>query len=143
MRDIMNNLDFKMAVAPAAALVNANTAFVSAILDARDASAVALLIQLGAITDADATLAVTMAESDASNMAGSNAVAAADLVGTLALAAATFANDNACRKIGYIGNKRYIQATITPSLNDVGSIFLSATWVLGHMNRKPTANPPV
>lgn len=143
MRDLMNNLDFKRALSPVAALVNSNTPFVSAILDTRDAGAVALLIQLGAITDADATLAVTMAESDASNMAGSNAVAAVDLTGTLVLAGATFANDDACRKVGYTGNKRYIQATITPSANDAGSIFLSATWVLARLNRVPAANPPV
>jgi hypothetical protein len=143
MRDLANNVDFKMAIAPAAALVNANTAFVTSILDMRDASAVALLIQLGAITDADATLTVTGAESDASNMAGSNAIAAADLTGTLVLAGANFANDNACRKIGYVGARRYIQFTITPALNDAGSIFLSATWVLSRLNRAPSANPPV
>jgi hypothetical protein len=142
MRDLVNNLDFKRAISPAAALTNANTAFVSQILDTRDAGAVALLIQLGAITDADATLAVTMDESAASDMSGSNAVAAADLVGTTALAGATFANDDGCRKIGYVGAKRYIRATITPSNNDAGSIFLSATWVLARLNRVATANPP-
>ena len=143
MRDLANNLDFKRALSPVAALTNANTPFVSTILDTRDAGSVALLIQLGAITDADATLTVSMAESDASNMAGSNAVAASDMIGTLVLAGATFANDDACRKIGYVGSKRYIQATITPALNDVGSIFLSATWILARLNRAPTANPPV
>lgn len=143
MRDLMNHIDVKRAISPAAALTNANTAFVSQILDTRDASAVALIIQLGAITDADATLAVTMDEGNVANLSDASAVAAADLVGTLALAGATFAADDACRKIGYIGNKRYIRATITPSANDAGSIFLSASWILSRLNRSPAANPPV
>ena len=55
----------------------------------------------------------------------------------------TFGDDNETRKIGYIGDKRYVRLTITPTGNDSGNIFLAAIALLGHPDLQPTANPPV
>jgi hypothetical protein len=140
LRDIANNLTLKRAVSPQAARTD-NTAIVSEILDVRDFEGVMLAIQLGANTDANATFAVLLEESDASNMSGQNAVADADLNGTEALAGFQFDDDNECRKLGYNGNKRYIRATITPTGNDSGNIFLAASWVCKPW-RLPAENPP-
>jgi len=140
LRDLSSNLTLKRAVSPQAARTD-NTAIVSEILDTRDMDGVMLAIQLGANTDANAIFAVVIDEGTASDLTGSNAVADADLVGTEALAGFQFDDDNECRKIGYVGTKRYIRATITPTGNDSGNIFLSASWVCKPL-RVPAENPP-
>jgi hypothetical protein len=54
---------------------------------------------------------------------------------------ASISADNLIKKIGYIGGKRYVQATITPT-NNTGNVFLAALWILGKNNMRPTPNPP-
>lgn len=139
MRDIMDNLDLKRAISPQAARTD-NTAIVSTVADLLGYDGAMLAINLGALTDADATFAVLMEESDDNSTF--TTVAAANLNGTAALAGFIFSDDNKLRKIGYVGIKRYIRATITPSANDSGNIFVAAEWVLRPL-RKPAANPPV
>lgn len=141
MKDLANNIHPVPAIAPVAARTD-NTAIVSAILDVQGANSAMLAIITGTNTDANATFAVLIEESDASDMSGATAVADKDLNGTEALAGFTFADDVECRKIGYTGSKRYIRATITPSGNDAGNIFLAAIWLKGHLNIAPAANPP-
>jgi hypothetical protein len=128
----------KRAISPVS--VADNTAQVSEILDTRDMGAVMLAIATGSIADADATFAVLIEEGNASNLSGGNAVADADLIGTEALAGFQFDDDNECRKIGYVGNKRYIRATITPTGN-ASAALLSAMWVC-MPRRVPAENPP-
>ncbi len=142
MRDQMNNLHVLTAIEPVAARTN-NTAIVSSIIDVRGYDSLTFAIAVGTNTDADVTFAVTMDESDAANMSGSNAVAATDLVGTYARAGYTFGDAAETRKIGYIGSKRYVRLTITPSGNDSGNIFVAAVAILGNPQQAPTPNPPV
>lgn len=141
MRDLINNIDMKRAIAPAAATTD-NTARVSQILDRLGVESLALAIILGDLADADATFAVTMEHGDASDLSDATAVPADQLNGTLALAGFNFSNDNAIRKIGYTGGKRYVRATITPA-NNTGNFFVSALWILGKNNLRPTPNPPI
>jgi hypothetical protein len=140
MRDLANNLNFRPAFVPGAAVTD-NTAQVSSILARAGYESVVLALVTGVESDADATFAVTMAESDNSDMSGSSAVAASDLIGTTALASFDFSSDSACRKIGYVGSKPFVQATITPSAN-TGNLFVAGMWVLGGARTTPTANPP-
>jgi hypothetical protein len=140
LRDLFNNINIKPVFPPVAAVVD-NTAQVSTILDTFGFGSAVLALVTGTLTDADATFAVTLAESNDPAMAGSNAVAAGELLGTLALASFTFADDIKCKKLGYIGAKRFIQATITPSAN-TGNLFVSGAWILGHPVSSPTSNPP-
>lgn len=142
MRDQMNNIHVLTAIEPVAARTN-NTAIVSSIIDVRGYDSLTFAIAVGTNTDTDVTFAVTMEEADASNMSGSNAVAAADLVGTYALAGYNFGDDAETRKIGYIGAKRYVRLTITPSGNDSGNIFVAAVAILGNPQQAATPNPPV
>ena len=142
MRDQMNSLHVLSAIPPVAARTD-NTAIVSSIIDTLGYGACTFAIVTGTNTDVNATFAVTMDEGDASDLSGSNAVAAADLVGTYALAGYTFADDAETRKIGYVGTKRYVRLTITPTGNDSGNIFVAAVAVLGMPSIAPTANPPV
>lgn len=141
MRDLISRLDFKRAFSPAAATTD-NTALVSSILDRRGAESVALVLNLGSLADADATFAVTLDHGDAANLSDAVAVPSDMMNGTLTLASFDFSADNALRKLGYVGGKRYVRATITPT-NNSGNAFISGVWVLGRNNLAPTANPPV
>jgi hypothetical protein len=136
----MNHLHFKPAFPPIAAVVD-NTAQVSTFLDTYLFGSAVLALVTGTLTDPDATFAVTFNESNDPAMAGANAVAANDMTGTTALASFTFADDVECSKIGYIGAKRFIQATITPTGN-TGNLFVAGIWVQGHPASQPTQNPP-
>jgi len=138
MHDIMNGLDLKRAVSPQAARTD-NTAIVSTVADLKGYDGCMLAINIGANTDANATFAVLIEDSDDNSAYA--AVADEYLNGTEALAGFQFDDDNELRKIGYVGIKRYARATITPSGNDSGNIFVSAEWVLRPL-RSPAANPP-
>lgn len=140
MRDITNNLTLKRALAPVVAGTD-NTAYVSQILDTRDYDAVMLAIQIGTNTDVDVTFTVLLEESNDPGMSGQNAVADADMNGTELLAGFQFDDDNECRKLGYIGSKRYIRATITPANNGAGNIYIAGLWVCKPL-RAPAENPP-
>jgi hypothetical protein len=139
MRDLMNRLHVLPAFVPAAAVVD-NTAQVSAVADLKGFGACMLAFVTGNDADADATFSVLIEDSD-DNVTFA-AVAAAYLDGTAALAGYTFADDGETRKIGYVGTKRYVRATITPA-NNTGNVFLGGMWVLGQPARQPTANPPM
>lgn len=139
-KDLMNMVDVKRAISPVS--VADNTAQVSQIIDRQGFDSLTFLIALGSIADVDATFAVTMDEGAAANLSDASAVAAADLIGTYALAGFQFDSDDKCRKIGYKGSKRYVRLTITPS-NNASAALMSAVAVLGGAMLKPTANPPV
>jgi hypothetical protein len=142
MRDLHNHIYPKRGLSPKAATTD-NTAYVSEIVDTLGFGAAEFIILIGANTDTDATFAVLVEDSDAANMDPATAVADADLLGTEAVAAFTAdADDNKVRKIGYVGNKRYVRVTITPTGNNSGNIFIAGVWILGHPDVMPTANPP-
>lgn len=137
MKDLMNLIDVKNSISPAS--VSDNTAAVGTAIDRQGYDSVTYLINVGSVADADATFAVTMDESD--DNSSWNAVAATDLIGTLALASFQFDSDNKVFKLGYKGAKRYTRLTITPSNNASAAVF-GAVCVLGGAMLKPTANPP-
>lgn len=142
MRDLMNHVHPVRAISPVAAATD-NTAIVSQIIDRKGYDSLTFAILAGANTDANATFAVLVEDGDQSDLSDNAAVDDLQLVGTEALAGFTFADDNETRKIGYIGDKRYVRLTITPSGNDSGNIFVAAIALLGHPDLQPTANPPV
>lgn len=124
--DIHNTTKFSRAISPVS--VADTTAQVSQILDTANYGANELVIATGSIADADATFTVLIEEGDNSALSDASAVADADLLGTEAQAAFQFDDDNETRKIGYIGSKRYLRATITP-VNNASAALLSAVWV--------------
>lgn len=141
MRDYMNRVDIRRAISPVAAGTD-NTPIVSQIIDLAGYEGCVFGINIGTNTDADATFAVTMDHGDAANLSDAAAVPAANLTGTLALASFTFADDNKSRKIGYVGPKRYVRMTITPTGNNSGNIFVAAQAILFGARYSPTPNPP-
>lgn len=140
MKDLFNHVHLVRAISPVS--VADNTAQVSQIIDRRGFDSVTFAILTGSLADADATFAVLLEESDDSGMSGAVAVPDAELLGTEALAGFQFDDDNETRKLGYVGNKRYLRLTITPASNASAGL-LAAVAILGHPALMPTANPPV
>lgn len=141
MRDQMNLLDPKTAIKPQTQ-TNADTAIVGPIVDLKGCQSATLIVLAGTMTDADVTCAVTLEHGDDSGLSDTAAPAAADLVGTLALMNFQFDDDIECRKIGYVGAKRYVRATITPTGNNSGALPVAAVWIRGNLAASPAANPP-
>lgn len=140
MRDSISNWQVKRALSPVS--VADNTAQVSQIIDRQGYDSLAFLIATGSLADADATFTVLMEEGDVSNLSDAAAVADADMVsqtnGTAPETAAsfTFAADDQVRKIGYLGNKRYLRLTITPAVN-ASAALLAVIAVLSRAEHKP------
>lgn len=130
MRDQSQKLKIRPLINPAAAITD-NTPQVSNIIDTLGFDSVTLCVHVGAFTDADATTTVLVEEGDVATLTDAAAVADADLIGTEAGMAPTFANDNTVCKIGYIGDKRYIRVTITPAAN-ASDLFVSGVAILGN-----------
>lgn len=136
--DILNTLAMRRLISPFRQ-TNSSTAVVSQILDRQGYDRVGIVIQTGDLTDANATFACTLEESNDSGMSGAVAVAASDLVGGTVASALNFAfgDDNVFKQIGYIGTKRYLRLTITPTGNDSGNLDVSAFAVLGGGLKQP------
>lgn len=137
MRDNVSDIKVTRAISPAAA-ITANGTTTSQIANRADFDALALLIQAGAITDGQ--WVVTLYESDASDMTGETAVAAADLLGLSGAATLTIlaTDDNVARKIGYKGSKQYVRAKAVQSGATSGG-FLSASWLQSFPKVAPLA----
>lgn len=138
--DLHNNIHVKRAISPVSEA--GTTALVSEIIDRKGYGSLEFIIATGSIADADATFTVLVEDGDNSSLTDNAAVADAQLLGTEVLAAFQFDDDNDVRKIGYIGNKRYVRLTITPVAN-ASAALISAIALLGSPALVPTANPPV
>ncbi len=137
--DLHNSINPIRAISPVS--VADNTAQVSQIIDRRGYGALEFIIATGSIGDADATFTVLVEDGSEANLSDAAAVADEQLLGTEVLAGFQFDSDDKTRKIGYIGNKRYVRLTITPAGN-ASAALLSAVAVLGCPELAPTANPP-
>lgn len=133
--DLHNTISYKVGVVPQTQ-TNADTAIVGRIIDMLGFESAEYIIATGTLTDAGCTVAVLLEEGAASNLSDAAAVADADLLGTEALAAFDQADDIAVRKLGYIGTKRYIRMTLTPTGNAAGDIPVAAVVALKPTNRK-------
>lgn len=131
MADLFNNIKCSLAEPPVAALTNANTPFVSTILDTAGFGSAVFVGILGTNTDADCTFTVLVEDGDDSALGDNAAVADEHLHGVEAMGL-DFADDNKVFKIGYCGPKRYVRVTVTPAANGAGDIFFAAVWVQGH-----------
>lgn len=135
--DLHSNIKVSRAIAPAAATTD-NTAWVSAILDTQNYDTNELVLQAGALADADVTLTTLLEESNDPAMSGANAVSDNDLIGLESEASFSFADDNLTKKLGYKGSKRYIQAKVTPA-NNAGNAFLAAVWIQANGRKAPAS----
>jgi len=139
MRDMMNNVHPVVAIDPQSP--TAATAIVGNIIDRLGYNSVTFAILLGTLAAAAITGTVLIEEGDDSGLSDAAAVADADLVGTEALAGYTQTADGETRKIGYLGTKRYVRMTVTPTSNNA-SMPIACVALLGNPNVAPTTNPP-
>ena len=141
MRDGLNDVQVVRAIPPAAAITD-NTPLVSEKIDRTGFAGVLIAISLGNLAATAASFTSLLQESDTGDFAGEeNDVADVDLLGTEALASFDQSADNACRKLGYKGIKRYVRLTITPSGNNAAA-YIAVIAVLFGAVQQPTANPP-
>jgi hypothetical protein len=137
-KDLHNSIHPSRGLSPVKQ-TNADTAFVSEILDTAGYESAEFVILLGALTDTGVTFVVLVEDGDASNLSDNAAVADAFLLGTETTATFNQADDNEVRKIGYIGSKRYVRVIITPTGNSSGDINIAGCWLQGHARHQPTA----
>jgi hypothetical protein len=133
---LANDLKQVLVLAPLATAVADNTAQVGAIVDHRGFASVTYFIVTGTLADADATFAVTLSHGDQSNLSDAAAVTDAQLIGTLAGASFTFADDAKVIKLGYVGGKDFSRITVTPSAN-TGAAPLAIIAVLSDPRKSP------
>jgi hypothetical protein len=136
MRDLYNHIEVRRAISPVSEA--GDTPLVSQIIDRQGFDTLTFLIATGSIADANATFAVLVEDGNNSALSDNGAVSDAQLLGTEALAGFQFDDDNKVRKIGYVGDKRYVRLTITPSGNS-GAALVSAVAVLSQAATQPTA----
>ncbi len=142
MKDLHNNIKCSLAEPPVAALTNANTPFVSTILDTADFGSAEYVGILGTNTDADVTFTVLVEDGNDSGLSDNAAVADVHLLGVEAMGL-NYDSDNKVFKIGYVGPKRYVRVTVTPVANGAGDVFFAAAWIQGHPRKGPQSTQVV
>lgn len=121
LRDIHNNVVGSRGISPVSS--SNDTPLVSEIIDTAGYGAVEAFILIGSVGDADATFTVLVEDGNDSGLSDNGAVDDAYLLGIEGVAATPtgasfrYDSDNTVKKIGYIGPKRYVRITITPSGN--------------------------
>jgi hypothetical protein len=137
MRDLHSNIDVRRVISPVS--VADNTPQVGQIIDKAGFDSLEFLISAGTIASGTATFTVLLEQSDVSDLSsGKTTVADSDTINTQTLASFTYANPNTVRRIGYIGQKRYVRLTITPASNAAAAL-LGAVAVLSHPTYGPVA----
>ena len=133
---ISSKVAVRRAISPVS--VADNTAQVSQIIDRQGFTGLLFAVALGAIADADMTVTILVEDGDVANLSDAAAGADANLNGTEAGQTFQFDDDNETRKIGYVGNKRYVRMTITPA-NNASAALLSVLAILGGPADAPVA----
>ncbi len=135
MKDLHNN------IAPAVALdtlaISTNTTSVGNIIDMQGFEALEFLIQSGTVTDG--TFLPLIEDGDDSGLSDVAAVSDANLLGTEVGAQFVAADDNAVKRVGYRGGKRYVRLSIVSTGTSTGVDFMSAIAVRAGARHLPTA----
>lgn len=139
-RDMHNNVDVIASIVPVAAGTT-GTGQTGAIIDTRGYDGVEFEFGYGAITATAATFTVTVLEGDVTGTMTS--IADADLLGTesgAGLAAAARVDgstEKVAKRLGYRGDKRYVQAKIVNTATAGTPVYASV--ILSKPHRAPVA----
>ena len=133
-QDLHHNLDFVHAIPSQSLGATGSGGKVSKIIDRAGYNAVEFAMVYGSVTATNATVGVTVKDGDVTGTLSQ--VTASLLLGTLAAAGigatsarASNVSKNVAKSIGYIGQKRYVQITLAPTVS--GGIIASALAILG------------
>ena len=105
------------------------------IIDTRGYESILFVMQSATLTDG--TYTPLIQEGDDSGLSDAAAVADADLTDTEADQAFAATDDNATKKIAYVGSKRYVRLNIVSASTSSGGT-LGAVAILGHPLSAPT-----
>lgn len=134
MFDLHNNINAAPALNPQA--IATNTTVNGAIIDLSGYNSAEFVLQSATLTDGTFTPSIT--EGNVANLSDGTAVAASDIIGTIAGATFALTDDNAVKRLGYSGSKRYIRLNITTTgITSGGTV--AATVVRGHPLHAPAA----
>ena len=142
MRDLFNNVEFRRAESPIATAQTDNTAIVSEIIDMQGFESLVFVVLLGTLADAAFTTVFLVEDGDDSGLSDAAAVRDVELLpfssGSTPEIVAAFdqADDDLVRRIGYVGYKRYVRLTITPSDN-TGDLPIAIVAALNHSTTLP------
>jgi hypothetical protein len=141
-KDLHNNIDQLRIVGPVA--IGANATVSGKVIDRQGFGGVEFIASYGAIVTTGTVVTLIVKEGDATGSMTS--VADADLLGTEALASrlggATTSGTgaNVAKRIGYLGNKRYVTVdAVKTGTTSVGCMAVTA--ILFNANVMPLANP--
>jgi hypothetical protein len=141
MRDLMHEIQAVPFIPPQSDATN--TPIVSSIIDLQGCDSITFFILTGAIADADVTFTTLLQEGMQSNMSDAAPVAVQDMISSVrgadpeVSASFNFASVNSVFRLGYVGNKRYLQMTITPA-NNTSAASIAALAVRGHLASRPS-----
>ncbi len=140
--ELHSNIKQVQAVIPAA--IGANATKTGAVIDRQGYGGVEFLVSYGSITTTGSVVTVVVKEGDATGSLTS--VADADLIGTEVLASLTAGARTAgtgkevTKRIGYKGNKRYVQCNLVQTgTTSVGCVAVDA--ILFAPAMAPISNP--
>lgn len=142
MHDLHNNMDATVCI-ESVAVGTTGTGQVGGVIDLQGYGGVEFVCNYGAITATNAVFSVVVQEGDVTGTLTS--VADADLLGTELLAGVAAAvrtdgtTEKVCKRVGYRGAKRYVNATISSTVT--AGTPVSCTAVLHSPNVAPVANP--
>jgi len=134
-QDLYNNVKVIRAI-DYTAVTSGNTTTAGDVIDTAGFESVTFVFEMHGQTDGTYTPIIEDADESAFNVTNA-AVADAFLLGTEAGAAFTDnASDNDVSKVGYIGKKRYVRASVVQAGGTSGGNF-SAVCILGHPGEGP------
>jgi len=132
--DLHNDVDAAMALKEAA--ITTNTTTVGEIIDTKDFGSLEYIISSGTITDG--AYALKLEEGDDSGLSDAADVATADILGDLVGFVDT--DDDAVKRVGSIGKKRYQRLSIVSTGTTTGADSIGAVAVQGNPKHMPVAN---
>lgn len=127
-------IEAKVALAPVVA--TDNTVLTGNTIDNETAAKTTFIVQTGTLADADATFPTKLQHGDLSDASDMADCAAADVDGGLTDLNFTFTNDNATKKLTYIGMKKYSRAVISPTVN-TGNAPIAILAILSGQKKQP------
>ena len=142
-KDLHNNVRTKTVISPLA--IGANATKTGLVVDRQGYGGVEFIASYGAVTTTGTVVTLVVKEGDVTGTLTS--VADTDLLGTEALASLLAATPRAAgttkevtKRIGYVGNKRYVQVNaVQTGVTSVGVVGVAA--VLHSPAVAPTVNP--
>ena len=135
-REKKNDLKVSVGIEPQA--LSGTSDLAGEIIDTQDFESLTYVLSTDAIAASSLDAQLEIEEGDEANLSDAAAVADADLVGLEDDTAIAETDDKVSKKIGYVGNKRYVRANLVVTAND-GTDVVSCLAIQAHANAKPVA----